>query len=32
MADMAKNLIYYNMLSQKASGEINKLESAIKGQ
>ena len=32
MADMAKNLIYYNMLSQKASGEISKLESAIKGQ
>jgi len=32
MADMAKNLIYYNMLSQKASGEIAKLESAIKGQ
>jgi len=31
MADMAKNLIYYNVLSQKASGEITKLESAIKG-
>lgn len=32
MADMAKNLIYYNLLSQKASSEISKLESAIKGQ
>lgn len=32
MADMAKNLIYYNMLSQKASGEISKLETAIRGQ
>jgi len=32
MADMAKNLIYYNMLTQKASGEISKLESAIRGQ
>ena len=32
MADMAKNLIYYNVLSQKASGEISKLESVIRGQ
>lgn len=32
MVEMAKNSIYYNLLSQKLSGEIQKIESAIKGQ
>ena len=31
MIEMAKNSIYYNLLSQKLTGEIEKLESAIKG-
>ncbi len=29
MSDLAKNQIYYNVLSQRATGEINKLRSAI---
>ena len=31
MAEMSKNIIYYNVLSQRASNEISKLESAIRG-
>ena len=31
MVELAKNSIYYNLLSQKVSGEIQKIESAIKG-
>ena len=30
MSDLAKNQIYYNVLTQRATGEINKLRSAIK--
>lgn len=29
MSELAKNQIYYNVLSQRATGEINKLRSAI---
>ena len=29
MSDLAKNQIYYNVLTQRATGEINKLRSAI---
>ena len=31
MIELAKNSIYYNLLSQKVTGEIQKIESAIKG-
>jgi flagellar basal-body rod protein FlgB len=31
MVELAKNSIYYNLLSQKLTGEIQKIESAIKG-
>lgn len=31
MVELAKNSIYYNLLSQKVTGEIQKIESAIKG-
>ena len=31
MIELAKNSIYYNLLSQKLTGEIQKIESAIKG-
>ena len=30
MSDLSKNQIYYNVLIQKASGEINKLQSVIR--
>lgn len=29
MSDLSKNQIYYNVLTQRATGEINKLKSAI---
>ncbi len=32
MTDLARNTIYYQTLSRKASGEINQLRTAIKGQ
>ncbi|MBE5813027.1 MAG: flagellar basal body rod protein FlgB [Clostridiales bacterium] len=31
MVELAKNSIYYNLLSQKVTSEIQKIESAIKG-
>ena len=31
MVELAKNSIYYNLLSQKVNSEIQKIESAIKG-
>lgn len=31
MVELAKNSIYYNLLSQKMTGEIQKIEAAIKG-
>lgn len=31
MVELAKNSIYYNLLTQKMNGEIQKIESAIKG-
>ena len=30
MSDLAKNQIYYNVLTQRATGEINKLQNAIR--
>ena len=31
MVELAKNSLYYNLLSQKITGEIQKIEDAIKG-
>ena len=31
MVELAKNSLYYNLLSQKISGEIQKIQDAIKG-